>query len=232
MAQRKDNLDSLYARYSRSGSDHDLAGLIAAAERLVRYFARLYTGGTAEDVLQAGREGLMKAVRRFDAGRGVAFATYAAHCIMGEIRHHIRNEASYYRPGAIKDLQHKIDAYVEEVLKEKGKPPELAEIAESLNIKEEGIIEAMRAGLVSLEEVDLKQIQSLRYESFRLPIEDRIWLEEALSRLSKMQKKVVYLLYYKDLTQSQAGKMLGISQRSVSRILHKSLQKMAKMMKV
>lgn len=232
MPVRRENLDSLCYRYSSSLSEEDLAGLVTAAERLVRYYARLYTGGAAEDVMQAGREGLMKAVRRFDAGRGVAFSTYAAHCIMGEIRHYIRKEASYYRPGVIKDLQHKIDAYVEAVVKEKGEPPELSEIAVHLNAKEEGIIEAMRAGLVSLEEIDVKQIQSLHYESFRLPIEDKIWLEEALNRLSRLQKKVVYLLFYRDLTQSQAGKLLGISQRRVSRILQKSLQQLAKMLKV
>ncbi|NLM46294.1 MAG: sigma-70 family RNA polymerase sigma factor [Firmicutes bacterium] len=232
MAVRRENLDSLYYRYSSSFSNDDLAELVAAADRLVRHFARLYTGGAAEDVMQAGREGLLKAVRRFDAGRGVAFSTYASHCIMGEIRHYIRREAAYYRPGVIKDLQHKIDAYVEAVVKEKGEPPGLAEIALCLNVKEEGIIETMRAGLVSLEEIDLKQIRSLSYESFRLPIEEKIWLEEAFSRLSRLQKKVVYLLFYRDLTQSQAGRLLGISQRHVSRILHKSLQQLAKILKV
>ena len=151
---------------------------------------------------------------------------------MGEIRHYLRKEASYYRPGSIKDLQNRVDRYVEQVIKERGEPPELEEIAEALNVKVEGVVQAMRAGLVSLDEVDIKKIQSLRYESFKLPIEDKLLLQQALARLTDLQRKVIYYLFFLDLTQTQTGKKLGLSQRAVSRVLHKSLQKMAEVFKL
>ncbi|MGI6659111.1 MAG: sigma-70 family RNA polymerase sigma factor [Dethiobacteraceae bacterium] len=232
MAVRQEDLENTYQSYRQSAAQEDLLNLVQAGERLVRHFTRIYTGGLAEDALQSGREGLLKAIRRFDPDKQVAFATYASHCIMGEIRHYLRKEASYYRPGSIKDLQNRVDRYVEQVIKERGEPPELEEIAEALNVKVEGVVQAMRAGLVSLDEVDIKKIQSLRYESFKLPIEDKLLLQQALARLTDLQRKVIYYLFFLDLTQTQTGKKLGLSQRAVSRVLHKSLQKMAEVFKL
>ena len=64
----------------------------------------------------------------------------------------------------------------------------------------------------SLEEgADLSAIRSLRYETFSLPIEDRIALQQAMGSLSEFQRRVVYLFFYKDLTQTEAGKRLSLS---------------------
>ncbi|MDW7651436.1 MAG: sigma-70 family RNA polymerase sigma factor [Bacillota bacterium] len=231
MAVRKDDLERTYLEYREFGQEELLEDVVRAGRTLVCYFARLYTGGTEDDVMQAGMEGLLKAVQRFDPDKGVTFITYAGHCIMGEIRHFLRKESSYYKPGCIADLQSRVDRFVEEILKERGTPPAMDEIAAGLNVKEEGIAEVMRAGLVSLDEVDVAKIKTLKYETFKLPIEDKLLVEQALKSLNELQKRVIYLLFYKDLTQTQAAKKLGISQRKVSRILHKSLQEMRNKLK-
>ena len=67
------------------------------------------------------------------------------------------------------------------------------------------------------EEVDVSAIKSLRHETFSLPVEDRILLEQALESLNELQRKVVYLFFYKDLCQTEIGKKLGLSQRKTSR---------------
>lgn len=229
--RRVPNLDEAYLLYEHRGRDEDLELLVLTGERLVAHFARVLTGGIGEDVIQAGMEGLMKAVSRFDKGYGASFATYAGHCIMGEIRHYVRKESSYFKLGSIARLQQKVNDVVEKVLKETGEPPTLSEIAGILNVKESGVVEAMRAGLVSLDDLDVKQIRSDRYETFRLPIEDRLLLEQAIGKLTSIQKRVIQLLFYRDLTQTQAAEELGISQRQVSRILHKSLREMFVTMK-
>jgi RNA polymerase sigma-B factor len=231
MAVRQDDLERTYLKYRECGQAELLAEVVQAGERLVCYFVRLYTGGKDDDAMQVGMIGLLKAARRFDPDVGVSFGTYAGHCVMGEIRHFLRKESSYYKPGSIQDLQNRVDRYVEDVLKEMGEPPEIAEISRVLNVKEEGIIQAMRAGLVSLDEVDVRQIKNLKYESFRLPIEDKVLVEQALEGLNQVQKRVIYYLFYMDLTQTQTAKKLGISQRKVSRILHKSLQHMRNFLK-
>jgi RNA polymerase sigma-B factor len=69
------------------------------------------------------------------------------------------------------------------------------------------------------EEIDVSAIKSLRYETFSLPVEDRILLEQALESLTELQGKVVYLFFYKDLTQTEIGHMLSLPQRKISRIV-------------
>ena len=217
------------ANYIKSGATGDLEQVFVASNRLVHHFARLFSADRpSEDMLQAGREGLMKAIRRFDPEAGASFVTYAGHCIMGEIRHFLRKENSYYHPGCIADLQSRVENVVEEHLKNEGEVPDTALIAQELNVKEEAVAEVMRAGLVPLEDLDLKKVRSASYESFRLPIEDRIVVQQALYRLSRLQRKVVYSLFFRDMTQNEVAQEMGISQRKVSRVLQKSLGAMAK----
>jgi RNA polymerase sigma-B factor len=76
------------------------------------------------------------------------------------------------------------------------------------------------------EDVDISAIKSLRYETFSLPIEDRILLEQALESLTELQRKVVYLFFYKDLCQTDIGKKLGLSQRKTSRTVASAIKVM------
>ena len=226
--QPTNELEAAIAAYIAARSPEHLRRVVEAGTGLVYHFAGLYShGGRRDDLSQAGFEGLLKAAHRFDPRRGVSFATYAGHCIMGEIRHQIRKEASFDRSGRVAELQIRINETIDEYFKSTGEVPDLAFIARAVNVREDGVVQAMRAGRVPLEEVDLSKIQSLRYESFRLPIEDRIALEQAVNKLSSLQRKVIGLLYYRELTQEQAAVELGISQRKVSRLLHKSLHQLA-----
>ncbi|MCL6638673.1 MAG: sigma-70 family RNA polymerase sigma factor [Firmicutes bacterium] len=221
------DLEKAMAAYLKDSSEDNFRQVVEAGTKLVHYFAGIYAPGyPRDDVLQTGFEGLVKAVRRYDPARGVAFATYAGHWIMGEIRHFARKEASCRRPGWAVELQGKVDRYIEKTLNETGKIPSAAQIAAALNVREEGLLQVMRAGWVSIDEIDIAKIQSQRFESFQLPIEDRIVLEQALDRLSGLQRKVIEMLFYRDMTQVEAASELGINQRRVSRILHKSLKLM------
>ncbi|MEW6244728.1 MAG: sigma-70 family RNA polymerase sigma factor [Bacillota bacterium] len=222
------DLETAFRAYLLTPGEERLAELAVAAERLIRHFASIYAPDRVnEDVLQAGFEGLLKAVEKYDASSGFTFTTYAGHCIMGEIRHYVRKEASHRRLGCISRLQDRVDQVVSEEFSRTGTVPTLGGIAECVNVREEGLIQAMTAGWVSLDEVDLNRIHGKRYESFRLPIEDRIVLEQAIEKLSDLQRKVIFLLFYRDMTQVEAAQELGITQRKVSRLLRKSLEQMA-----
>jgi len=218
------DLDDLIAEYKKESDNSLLSEIVEAGSGLIHYFIRLYGGGrNLPDLYQVGVEGLLKAVQRFDPNMGAKFTTYAGHCIMGELRHYIRKEASYYNPGCIKGLQYRVEKIVEQILKETGDVPSISEIADKLNLKEESVMEVMKGGLVSFDELDLSKISSRSLESFRLPIEDKLALIQAMKKLNELQKKVLYLLFYRDMTQEQAAAKLGINQRKVSRLKEKGL---------
>jgi len=222
------DLEEAVVAYRNDRSEENLKQVIMAGKPLVYHFANIYSGNRySEDLIQAGYEGLLKALKRFDPGRGVRFVTFASHYIMGEIRHQLRREASFDRPGWVADIQSRIYRVMDDLLQKTGEPPSLEEIAEAVNIRKEGVIQALQAGRVDLETLDLNQFKHLYYENFKLPIEDQIAVRQALKRLNDMQRRVLYLIFYRDLTQQQVAKKMGIGQRKVSRLMHRGLQSMA-----
>jgi len=173
-------------------------------------------------------------VAGYDAGSGAKFGSYAYAMIEGELRHHLRDTQLVKKPRWARSLYARVSEATTRLTAELGRPPVVEEIAAEANVSPEGIMELMKlyleTSVVSLdgaedeEGVDLSAIRSLQHESFSLPIEDRIQLERALQSLSEVQRKVVYLFFYKDLTQTEIGKRLGFSQRKVSRVVSSSLK--------
>lgn len=226
-AKQNQALEDAVKDYLETGSKQAKETVIKASETLVNYYAGLYSPGKIdEDLRQSGYEGLLKALKRFDPKRGVMFSTFAVHCIIGEIRHDLRDRGPFKIPGWLQSLQSKVLKVTEELAQKNGYMPSLTEIAQNANVDEAGIIDAMQVGYVSLDEVDLSKVKSLRYESFKLPIEDVITVKMSLEKMDGLQKKVVTLIYYEGLTQEQVAKKVGVNQRKVSRILNSGLKEM------
>lgn len=219
------SLEDAAERFFTDGGEEARGEVVKAAYGLIRYYANFYGGSCdREDLFQTGCLAVLKALSRYDPSRNVRFTTYASHCILGEIRHLVRSESSYYRPGCIKELQFRVDTAMDEYVKEFGEPPSVALLAKTLNVREASVGEVMRAGLVSFEEIDTSQIHSLAYQSFQLPIEDKLTLEKALPTLTALQQKVVEMLYFSNMTQEQAALKLGLTQRKISRIKEETLK--------
>lgn len=225
------SLNDAARQYLTIGNHDALEKLTRSAEGLIKYFARIYGGGCSqEDLFQAGSIGLLKALKNYDKDKEAAFVTYASHCILGEIRHLVRKEASFYRPGCIVELQSKVDRVIEGHIKENGFAPEPDYIAHKLKIKKESVVEVMKAGFISFDEIDSSKIRSTGYEAFHLPIEDRLLLYNAMKKLSDIQRKVIEMLFLKEMSQQQVANRLGISQRQVSRVKERSVAVMREYM--
>lgn len=225
MSHRTQSLDVAVQNYYQHKDEDTLQEVVKSAAGLIHYFARLYGGGYAkDDLLQTGNLALMKALISYDPSRETSFVTYASHAIKGEVRHLVRKQASYYRPGCIVELQYKVDKVVEEYAKIHGDVPSTAHIARELNIKEESVSEVMKAGIVSFDEIDTSKIHSSVYNTFRLPIEDKLTLNQALKKLTDIQQKVIHLLFYRDMTQQQVAEKLGMTQKQVSRVKDRSIK--------
>ena len=137
-------------------------------------------------------------------------------------------------------LNKKIEKYIISYRKKNRRFPEISEISEKFNITEEGIREILKARdaiqVVSIDQNNrvydsyhyprLNKIKSKDYQSFKLPIEDIISLKIAISKLKKIQQKVLHYIFEKDLTQSKIAYKLGISQRQVSRIKESAIKEL------
>jgi len=199
------------------------------------------SGEPLEDLEQVGYIGLINAMNLYNKNRGIKFITYATWLISGEIRHYIRGNHQLIKiPSWMLKLNKKIDEFIIYYKKENNKFPLLSEISGKFNITDEGIKEILKAReavqIVSLDQEQRKyssdsyprieKIKSKNYEAFKLPIEDIITLKTAFSKLKKLQRKVIYCIFEKDLTQTNTARKLGISQRQVSRIKDSALKEL------
>lgn len=212
--------------------------LILAHLPLVRKLAQGYrwTGVEFDDLVQVGTIGLIKALRAFDPAHGVKFGTYAYHHVKGEIQHYLRDGVRPRgMPRWVVQLSGQLTAAVARLRQELGRSPTVAEVAARMNITEESVREILHAQqgpwlrLAGNLEGDfvIGRAQLIRDAVRQLPIEDRIAVRDTVKRLAAVQRKVVYYLFYMDLTQTQAAKRLGISQKHVSRVLADALRHLA-----
>ncbi|HAJ32248.1 MAG TPA: flagellar biosynthesis protein FliA [Candidatus Atribacteria bacterium] len=199
------------------------------------------SGEPLEDLEQVGYIGLINAINLYNKNRGIKFITYATWLISGEIRHYIRDKHQVIKiPSWMMKLNKKIDEFIISYKKKNNRFPSLSEISEKFNLTEEGIKEILKAReavqIVSLDQEhrkyssdsypNMEKIRSKNYETFKLPMEDIITLKTAFSKLKKLQQKVIYYIFEKDLTQTKTARKLGISQRQVSRIKDSALKEL------
>jgi len=238
--------EQLLAAYTETGSSAALDEIVRRNQNLLHHILKrfAYAGDPYEDLLQVANLGLIKAAQRFDAERGVRFSTYATAIVDGELRHHLRDSLLMKQPRWVKKVYHEIQAKSTELMHKLGRPPEVAELAQALNINEAGILEVMnlyaRIDLHSRNEpfapgeldegADPRIVHSLRQESFALPIEDRIALYDALDKLSALERRLIYLLFFKELTQTEVADELGLTQKKVSRESIKALDRLKQLL--
>lgn len=222
------DLGQLVLDYQQFGGEARLEQIFQAGRALVYHFARVCgIGRLSDDLIQAGYEGLLKATKRFDPKRQVQFVTYAGHCILGEMRHYQRQELAAERPQWL--LESREPDYYTEALNEPLpliKAEAALPMAKQVQLKEGGVFRLIRTSRVSLEEVDLFRSERNSGSAIPLPIEDRLALWQAINQLSEVQKIVIYKLFFQGRNQTQVAQELGIGQRQVSRILHRSLNQM------
>lgn len=226
-------VERLLAAY-RGGDERAVQGLMEEYERMLSHIVHRYARSSNEvysELLQVGYVGLLKAIRRYEPDPGTRFSSYAYAMIEGELRHHFRDTDLVKRPRWARSLYTRVTEATARLTTELGRLPLPEEIAAEVNLTPDGILELMKlfsdtevSSLDGSEEVDFSAIKSLEHESFSLPIEDKILLEEAFQSLTEAQRRVVYLFFYKDLSQTEIGRRLGLPQRKVSRIIASSIK--------
>lgn len=196
-------------------------------------------GYEMDDIFQIGSIGLIKAINKFDKSFDVKFSTYAVPMIIGEIKRFIRDDGIIKVSRSLKEVANKARVIKEIMSKELGREPTVNEMAARLEISTEELVMAMEAGCSpeslynTVSEGDnspILLIDRINGEgtSNEVDIIDKIALRQVLDTLKPREKQIIVLRYFKEKTQVQIAKMLGISQVQVSRIEKKILEDLKK----
>ncbi len=221
----RDNLALLKA--AKEGSEEAQEKLVLLNMGLVKSIASRFTGrGTDfEDLVQIGSMGLLKAIRTFDEGRGCVFSTYAVPLILGEIRRHLRDDG----PIKVSRVQKRVAAAImaeKERLASLGIfDAPLSLVAEHVGISKEEAAEALDAvsPLRSLSEPisgddnGTTLENTLADEGATEKSFERIALSAAIRKMPLLRQRIVFLRYFKDCSQEETARALGLSQVKVSR---------------
>lgn len=207
---------------------------ITAFAPMARRLAHRY-GGRGEpldDLVQTAMVGLIKAVDRFDAGRGVDFAGFAVPTIVGEIKRHFRDRTWDVRvPRRLQELRLAISEASAVLSHRLSRSPTIADIATHLDVSEEDVLHGLEAAraynCASLsapldDGTDLGAVLGGVDPQFELT-ELRVALGPAIARLDRRQQTILMLRFYGNLTQLQIAERIGVSQMHVSRLLAKAL---------
>ena len=237
--------DEVVARiieYQKTEDEELLTKIVLHYENLVESIAKKYSYGKSlyDDVFQVGMLGLLGAIKRYDPSIGKKFEAFAIPTIVGEIKRFLRDKTwDVHVPRRIKELGPKIKSAVEYLTVKLQHSPSIPEIAEYLGVEVEEVLEAMEIGknyqTLSIDHsiesdpdgstvtlLDMIGQEDDRYELTN----KRIVFSEAINVLSEREKQIIQLTFLEQLSQKEAGEMLGISQMHVSRIQRKAIEKL------
>lgn len=197
----------------------------------------LNIGYDREDLFQLGSIGLIKSIYKFDPKFNVKFSTYAVPMILGEIKRYLRDDGMIKVSRSLKQIAVKAKMESEALTKKLGREPSIEELAKAIDVEKEDLVMAMEAnfnveylqGVIHEEErppICLIDKISMKGESEEEKVVDNILLKDILGRLDKRERQIIVLRYFEDMTQSEIGEMLNISQVQVSRIEKKVLSKL------
>ena len=197
-------------------------------------------GVEAEDLFQIGSIGLLKAVDKFDTSFEVKFSTYAVPMIIGEIRRYLRDTGIIKVSRSLKESQYRVFKIREDLEKKLGREPSVTELAEAAEISLEELnmvleagaeVESLHKTIYQEEGTELSLLDKIpEKENRQEKLLDKVLLEELLGRLEAEERKLIYMRYFQDMTQTEIARQLHISQVQVSRMEKRILKKLKKLL--
>lgn len=231
--------DNNSIKRAQEGDKFELERLVKQNSGLIWSIVKRFSGRgfELEDLYQVGCVGFIKSIKRFDTSFEVKLSTYTVPYILGEIKRHIRDDGTIKVSRSIKELQAKIRQIQEEYQNTYKQEISIEEIAKKLKIAKEDVAIALEANN-PIESIDgvyesnkgdkaislAEKIPASENEEEK--ITNRIALKEAISKLPPQDRQIIMLRFYKEKTQTEVAKILGVSQVQVSRTERRILDKM------
>ena len=233
--------DNNSIKRAQDGDRFELDRLIRQNNGLIWSIVKRFAnrGYELEDLYQVGCIGFIKSIKRFDTSFDVKLSTYTVPYILGEIKRHIRDDGPIKVSRSIKELNVKIRELQKEYLIKKGKEITIEEMSKILKVSKEDITIAIESAK-PIESIESKVFDDKGNKTVTLAdkistqkdeqelITNKIVIKDLIKDLEDKDKEVILLRFYKEKTQTQIAKILGISQVQVSRIEKRVLEKMRK----
>ena len=216
-------------RLAKCGDAAAKESLLTNNASLLKSIVKRYLGKGAEyeDLYSLASMGLLKAIAGFDERFGVRFSTYAVPMIAGEIKRFLRDDGSVKVSRALKKAARELNRYIERYTLEHGCQPSVKELAAAFNMEEGEVVFTLGSNRMPVsiyEQSDYKDEKSATLAE-KLPAKedpedmiDHMLLKEAIEKLPERERKIVVLRYFRDMTQSEVAKAIGVSQVQISRI--------------
>ena len=242
-AREADRDRELLARYRDEGDIGARDELVAAYMPLAIRLAQRYrpVNETPDDLVQVASLALVKAIDRFDPDRETSFSSYAVPTILGEIKRHFRDASWAVRvPRDLQELALRVMRADESMSRRLGRSATAAELASEIGVSVEQIVEAQEAATafsalpLDAPPPEQEEVEPRRRQESSLGGEDpgfgqaehRAMLDTLMDELSDREREVLHLRFVEDLTQSEIGRRLGVSQMHVSRMIRRSLARL------
>ncbi|HWM08140.1 MAG TPA: SigB/SigF/SigG family RNA polymerase sigma factor [Solirubrobacteraceae bacterium] len=230
----------LLERYHRHGDAAAREALVQRFLPLARQLARRYQRGSEplDDLVQVASLGLLKAIDRFEPNRSTAFSSFAVPTILGELKRHFRDRGWSVRvPRDLQEMSVRVDRVSEDLSRQLGRAPTPAEIGTHIGATTEQVLEAREAAgayrAISLdrprdddEDGDgISESMGIEDPGFRVA-EDAATVERLMAVLGEREREVLRLRFQEDLTQSEIGARIGVSQMHVSRLIRQAVARL------
>jgi len=237
---RRRNADEALLRHYYETRDREARDEIAERMMpLARSLALRYRSGgePVEDLIQVANLGLIKAIDRYEPGRGTSFVAYASPTILGELRHHFRDRSWSVRlPRSLQERSMQITEAETEIRGELQRAPTVGEVAERCELTDAEVIEAMQADQARrTTSLDRPRMQD---EEESMPVVETIGTTEPgferteselaseRAELRPKEREALHYRFHEGLTQREIGEEIGVSQMQVSRLLRSGLGKL------
>ena len=229
----------LFARYCATRSPELREELVVRFMPLAQHIARNYMREVdREDVAQVASLALLKAIDRYDPARGTTFSTYATPTIVGEIKRYFRDLGWPVRvPRSLQERALQVFRASAELTSRIGRSPTPSELADELGIDVEQVLEALATATAlhpdrldrSTDDEEEGPVLAVACEDAGYELaEDAATLAPLLGGLSERERVMLHLRFQEDMTQSEIGDMLGVSQMQVSRLLRHAIAQLQK----
>ena len=219
---------------AKEGENDAKERLISENLPLIKSIVRRYKNKLVDydDLIQLGTLGLIKAINNFNTSYGVRFSTYAVPMIAGEIKRFIRDDGAIKVSRSTKSQALEINKFIDEYRITTGNSPTTEEISKKFGIEPTDLIFILDSTKYPLsifqesEEEGLTLADKISSKENADDELDKLLLKDMISKLPERDKKIIILRYFRDKTQTQVAKELGVSQVQVSRLEAKILEKM------